>query len=42
MIALDNSANKKELGANAILGVSLAVAHAAAQLDQTTKCCRFP
>src|SRR6201998_3739928 len=28
MIALDNSANKKELGANAILGVSLAVAHA--------------
>ena len=30
MIALDNSANKKELGANAILGVSLAVAHAAA------------
>src|SRR5271166_4234593 len=34
MIALDGSANKKELGANAILGVSLAVAHAAAaQLD---------
>src|SRR5246127_194232 len=34
MIALDDSANKKELGANAILGVSLAVAHAAAaQLD---------
>jgi Enolase, N-terminal domain len=30
MIALDGSANKKELGANAILGVSLAVAHAAA------------
>jgi hypothetical protein len=30
MIALDNSGNKKELGANAILGVSLAVAHAAA------------
>ena len=30
MIALDNSTNKKELGANAILGVSLAVAHAAA------------
>src|SRR6516165_9808242 len=30
MIALDNSANKKELGANAILGVSLATAHAAA------------
>jgi len=34
MIALDGSANKKELGANAILGVSLAAAHAAsAQLD---------
>jgi enolase len=34
MIALDNSANKRELGANAILGISLAVAHAAAaQLD---------
>jgi enolase len=34
MIALDSTANKKQLGANAILGVSLAVAHAAAaQLD---------
>jgi enolase 1/2/3 len=34
MIALDGSPNKKELGANAILGVSLAVSHAAAgQLD---------
>jgi len=34
MIALDGSANKKELGANAILGVSLAAAHAAStQLD---------
>jgi enolase len=34
MIALDGSPNKKDLGANAILGVSLAVAHAAAaQLD---------
>jgi enolase len=34
MIALDGSSNKKELGANAILGVSLAAAHAAsAQLD---------
>ena len=34
MIVLDKSANKKELGANAVLGVSLAVAHAAAaQLD---------
>jgi enolase len=30
MIALDGTTNKKELGANAILGVSLAVAHAAA------------
>jgi enolase len=30
MIALDGSANKKDLGANAILGVSLSVAHAAA------------
>jgi len=29
MIALDGTQNKKELGANAILGVSLAVAHAA-------------
>ena len=29
MIALDGSPNKKELGANAILGVSLAAAHAA-------------
>jgi enolase len=34
MIALDGTSNKKQLGANAILGVSLAVAHAAAaQLD---------
>ena len=30
MIELDGTANKKRLGANAILGVSLAVAHAAA------------
>ncbi len=30
MLALDGSENKKNLGANAILGVSLAVAHAAA------------
>ncbi len=30
MLALDGSPNKKNLGANAILGVSLAVAHAAA------------
>src|ERR1700722_18263725 len=34
MISLDGTSNKKELGANAILGVSLAVAYAAsAQLD---------
>ncbi len=32
MIKLDNSENKANLGANAILGVSLAVAHAAAQM----------
>jgi enolase 1/2/3 len=31
MIELDGTENKKSLGANAILGVSLAVAHAAAQ-----------
>ncbi len=31
MIELDGTENKKNLGANAILGVSLAVAHAAAQ-----------
>jgi enolase len=31
MIELDATENKKELGANAILGVSLAVAHAAAE-----------
>ncbi len=31
MIELDGTANKAKLGANAILGVSLAVAHAAAQ-----------
>lgn len=30
MVALDGTANKSKLGANAILGVSLAVAHAAA------------
>ena len=30
MLALDGTANKKDLGANAILGVSLATAHAAA------------
>ena len=34
MIKLDGSENKANLGANAILGVSLAVAHAAAQLTQ--------
>ncbi len=31
MIELDGTANKKKLGANAILGVSLAAAHAAAE-----------
>jgi enolase len=31
MIELDGTENKKKLGANAILGISLAVAHAAAQ-----------
>src|SRR6185369_4660550 len=31
MIELDGSENKKNLGANAILGISLAVAHAAAE-----------
>src|SRR5689334_11126456 len=31
MIELDGTENKKKLGANAILGVSLAVAHAAAE-----------
>jgi enolase len=34
MMALDGSPNKKNLGANAILGVSLAVAHAAANFCQ--------
>ena len=34
MIALDGTANKSKLGANAILGVSLAVAKAAAQYTQ--------
>ncbi|HVA46266.1 MAG TPA: phosphopyruvate hydratase [Pirellulales bacterium] len=36
MIEMDGSPNKKNLGANAILGVSLAVAHAAAD------CCGLP
>ena len=31
LIALDGTANKKNLGANALLGVSLAIAHAAAK-----------
>lgn len=34
MIALDGSDNKANLGANAILGVSLAVAHAGSQVTQ--------
>src|SRR5947209_5043013 len=33
MIAMDGSPNKKNLGANALLGVSLAVAHAAAATE---------
>ena len=36
MIALDGSENKNKLGANAILGVSLAVAHAAAESAATS------
>src|SRR5579883_1676175 len=34
MIGLDGTPNKSKLGANAILGVSLAVAHAAAQAQE--------
>ena len=34
MIELDGTQNKKHLGANALLGVSLAVAHAAAALKK--------
>ncbi len=34
MIKLDGSSNKKNLGANAILGVSLAIAHAAANAQK--------
>jgi enolase len=50
MIALDGTRNKSNLGANAILGVSLAVARAAALgrdcrcaatwADRTRTCCR--
>ena len=51
MIELDGTPNKKKLGANAILGVSLATAHAAADAelgfrssiprrDRTRRCCR--
>jgi enolase 1/2/3 len=36
LIALDGSANKKNLGANALLGVSLATAHAAAAASQVS------
>src|SRR3954447_23606561 len=36
MIELDGSPNKKDLGANAILGVSLAVAHAAAAAENVS------
>ena len=43
MIELDGTENKSKLGANAILGVSLAVAKAAAeeQLLLHTKCCYY-
>ena len=51
MIALDGTPNKKNLGANALLGVSLATAHAAAAASQglalplsrrqsAARCCR--
>ena len=36
MVALDGSPNKGKLGANAILGVSLAVAHAQAKADRVS------
>ena len=36
LIGLDGSANKKNLGANALLGVSLAVAHAAAAAENVS------
>ena len=36
MVALDGTANKLRLGANAILGVSLAVAHAAANFNEVS------
>src|SRR3954447_9557890 len=36
LIALDGTANKKNLGANALLGVSLAAAHAAAAASQVS------
>src|SRR6266699_942686 len=36
LIELDGTANKKNLGANAVLGVSLAVAHAAAAAENVS------
>jgi enolase len=36
LIALDGTANKKNLGANALLGVSLAIAHAAAAASKVS------
>src|SRR5471032_1198016 len=36
MIALDGTPNKKNLGANALLGVSLATAHAAANASEVS------
>ena len=35
MIKLDGTENKSRLGANAILGVSLAIAHASAKVSNT-------
>src|SRR5947207_15842628 len=41
LIELDGTPNKKNLGANALLGVSLAVAHAAA-VAETASLIRYP
>ena len=41
MIELDGTPNKKNLGANAILGVSLATAHAAAAATASCRCYRY-
>src|SRR5437667_6651073 len=39
LVELDGTANKKNLGANALLGVSLAVAHAAASAENVSLFC---